>query len=163
MGSEQLHLGYELDDERAVYISSFNDFLKEIRPILDVLTFVSWVLSFFLVVSYIGCHINDNSKNVGILRTLGISRKNTAKIILYESIFISFLSILIANILASAGLRQANKYLYVTAENMQISFISINRGIWFVVDIVLLILVVSCTYIPIYNMSKKKPIVLLDG
>lgn len=154
---------YYIDTTMAIYIDSFHVFLENMSAVLSSIVIASAILVSFLLISFIGYHIKDSSKTIGILRTLGVYKKDTIRVFLYESLMISIPVILLANLIGIYGIRYISSRLAGIAKNDAGQFIMIEPYLWILVDILICLFTILVTMIPIHKMSKKKPIDLLNS
>ncbi|MCL2862102.1 MAG: ATP-binding cassette domain-containing protein [Firmicutes bacterium] len=71
--------------------------------IFSLATFLFLVFSVLLMYSFIAASINSRKKDIGILRSLGASQKDIAKIFITEGIIIAILMILFSGVLGFLG------------------------------------------------------------
>lgn len=83
--------------------SSIDIVIKSITNAFVIFSFISLIISFFMIISMIYLSILENKKNIGIFKSLGMKNKDIANIFKYEfvivSIFTSLFSIISIKIL----------------------------------------------------------------
>lgn len=150
-------------DEGCESIYFFVSFINEIKKILYILFFISLLIFIFFLVSYISYAIKDQSKKIGIMRSLGIPKKDIKSIFFINVIMLSLFSMFASSLLFAFVVREINKVYLNYMGKMKFSIITINPFIIMIVVGVILCLSLLCAFVPIQSMAKKSPIDLLKN
>lgn len=115
------------------------------------------VFSTLMIGNYIGASITDKKRDIGILRALGAKANDVYAIFVNESIIIALINALmsiIVTIFACMGLNVLIKDL------TQVSLSVLNFGIRQIAIMIIINIAIAvlASLLPIYRMSKKKPI-----
>lgn len=115
------------------------------------------IFSIIMLANYIGTSVSNKKKDIGILRALGAKTRDVFAIFVSESIIISLINAvasIIVTIFACMGLN------VLIRNETQVDLSVLNFGIRQVVIMIIInvAIAVLASLIPIYRMSKKKPI-----
>lgn len=149
------HPQISIIDEFAKTIKNYKMYLFFINSILAVITI-------FMVITTIGYNIVDNSKKLGILRSIGVEQKDTLKIFIIQAIFVSITGIVTACCLCYLGVIQINKFYMKTILENKFNILFIR---WDNLSTLFLIICIIClisAVIPIKKLSKIKAINLIN-
>ncbi len=141
-------------------ILNIYDFHKTIKQYSIYVSFILVILTFitiFMLVTLISFSIKDSSKMIGILRSLGVRKKNILMIYIFETIIIDIIGITISILIASSALKYVNSaYKEFLSERL---FDIIHMNYLAVFAVITFIFVVSglATIYPINSLSKRKP------
>jgi len=134
-----------------------NTFIYNSRYIILGLGLFSLILTLLLFYSYISISIHNKHNDIGILRSIGASGKDVAKIFLLESIIVGLICAFIANILLHIILIQINLFiqekLYFPIEIFYTNIYSFLFVLFFSLFISYL-----STFIPLKLLTRMKPI-----
>ncbi len=118
------------------------------------------LLSVFLLYNYISTSIARKKQSVGVLRGLGASGKDILLTFLSESLIIAIINGILANVFARFGCSFVNSYI-MNVMNISIQFALFGvRQILIIAAISLATAIVSSA-LPIFKISKKKPVDLI--
>ncbi len=110
-----------------------------------------------LFYSYISVIIDDKKKQTGILRSLGASKKDIAVLFLIESIFLSLIILVLSSVL-TAVLGTVFNNLLINDFGYMFRVLSFGLPSILVILAVTLIISAIATAIPVFRLSKLKPI-----
>ena len=141
----------------AKLIYKFEDSLHKLDVYIILSLVICCICIMILCVSLISYSIKDQSKMLGILRSLGFTRSDTLKIFIWEAIIVGIAGTIISIILLYSFLLFANYNYAKTLEEYQFQLLFFKMAS-------LLAIVVSCpiislvsSFIPVLRLSKKKP------
>lgn len=129
--------------------------------LIQCFTISSIVLAFFsglLLSNFISNSIKIRSKEVGILRAMGISSKETFKMFSVETIIVCISSLIIGTILSILGILLFNNSLLSLINSSILSFGIINFLLLLAIAIIVSIV---ATFVPVYKLSAKSPISII--
>ncbi len=132
---------------------SMSDSIKWIALIVGI---SFGVFSSLLLFSFVTDSIRNKEKEIGILRSLGASAKDVFKTFFVESIVISILSIVFANIIGGILIFVINSSL--ASNFMNISLFKYNFLVIFIIITISLTVSVLSSLIPIIKICKKNTI-----
>ena len=148
--------------EPAVYkIHTFSNMLNDIIPVLYVLLGAIFILSVLMISNYISVSIRENNKNIGILRAVGVRKKDVLAIFLYETIFVYLLSLVVSLVAVQVFLVYINKLFRQTLTERMYSIILFDGKGSVGVYLIMLVSCLVCVIIPIKKLAKKKPIEII--
>lgn len=138
-------------------------FIKSIKKVLIILFLIATVVLAAFLISYMSYSVKDQSRKIGILRALGIPKKNIVVIFLLNVLFMTTVSLVMATFLYGFVIRELNQAFIRSIAELALVFNIITIHPLLVVEVIAMILAGSfiTTYIPIHQMSKKSPITLL--
>ena len=157
--------------ERGLMLNWYNNSVLEvirtnettIRQGADLFLYADLALSvfaIFMLYNYMSTSIASKKQSVGILRALGAGGKNILVTFLIESLIVSLINGILANICAVVGCLLVNKYI-VEVMGISVHFALFGiRQILMISGVSLLTAIVS-SLLPIIKISKKKPVELI--
>lgn len=131
--------------------------IDQMRGLIFIIGLALAVFSIMMLSNYIATSISNKKRDIGVLRALGAKASDVFAIFVNESIIIAMVNTIlsiITSIFLCGGLNRMIK-------NMtQVSFTTLNFGmrqiaIMIIINIAIAVL---ASLLPIYKMSKKKPI-----
>ena len=146
-----------IHDDVAIELEMVQVPMNKIRGIVMMLGIGLALFSIVMLSSYIGNSITDKQRDVGILRALGAKASDVFAIFLNESVIIALINAalsIVVTIFACMGLN-------VLIRNMtQVDLSVLNFGIRQVAIMIIINIAIAvfASFVPIYRMSKKKPI-----
>lgn len=126
--------------------------------VLIIIVFV--MLSILLNLAFISYSIYDNHKNIGVLRAMGVRRKDIIAIFMAEAIVMALASYVIANALMFVLIGKVNQSLS-SAENGYIAYFHRSTVMALVIFIIAIVMTVASAIGPVIAMSRKKPVSLI--
>ncbi|MBE6648210.1 MAG: ATP-binding cassette domain-containing protein [Ruminococcaceae bacterium] len=156
-------LDVKINENGCQTIYMFKDTIENIQSFLYVLLALSVAIFIFFLVSYVSYSISDRSKQIGIMRSFGIPKKNIVAIFVINIILLSFATIPI--VIGGFGgligyLNQVFDSHYMN--NIGFDIIVVNKIAIFIIELIVLALSYIFSLIPILNMSKRSPNELLN-
>lgn len=115
------------------------------------------VFSILLIYSFISFSLEEKKEEIGILRCLGVSKRDTFNIFSLEGLFIAFISVVIALIICAILIYPVNNIMiknYIT--NLSPYKIHI-LGVLMMLAVSVITTIISML-IPLFNFNKKTPI-----
>ncbi len=146
-----------MHDGVAIELELVQEPLNEMRGIILILGLGLVVFLIMMMVNYIGASISNKKRDIGILRALGAKASDVFAIFVNESIIIAMINAVLAIIVALFTCMGLN----VMIKNMtQVGYTVLFFGIRQIalMVVVSIAIAVITSLIPIYRMSKKKPI-----
>lgn len=148
--------GISINEPNISYIQHVKMFAERFVPIFWGILIILALIIGFLIISLIGFIIQDNKKQIGILRTLGFTNGDTIKIFLVEvfmlmvaTLLTTVVLIIIVNSVINHGFKQS---IYEQPYNI-LRFDALSM---LVVSVSLVILSLICSMLPIYRISKER-------
>jgi len=116
--------------------------------------------SIFMLYNYISTSISSKKQSIGVLRALGACGKDVLSIFFSESLMVSIINGILANVFAVIGCSLVNAYV-VDVMNVSVHFALFGfRQVLIILAISLLTAIVS-SILPIIKISKEKPVELI--
>ena len=130
-------------------MSDYNSFLKY--------AIIIGLVACLLLFNFIGASINNQKREIGILRAIGATKSDVVKIFSLEGLFICIMSIIIASTVSMYGVT------YLQEANMAMYQFDVNIFHFGIVEIMITSVIgivgaVIASFIPIMRIAKKKPI-----
>ncbi|MCL2861888.1 MAG: ABC transporter ATP-binding protein/permease [Firmicutes bacterium] len=121
------------------------------------------VFSVFLLYSFIASSISSRKKDIGILRSLGASRFDTARIFINEGVLIAILSIILASILCFLGYFFLDMFFLSNLGAVAETYTLISFGIRqiFLMSAVTIAGVAAAIFLPILKIARKQPVAVI--
>lgn len=134
-----------------------------IRQVADLFLYVALALAFFsvfMLYNYMSTSIANKKRSVGVLRALGAGGKDILFTFLTESLLISVVNGILANVFAVIGVNLVNAYI-VKIMNISVHFALFGLRQVFVISIISLLTAILSSALPIFKITKKKPVELI--
>lgn len=128
-----------------------------------VIMIIMILLTVFLMISFISYSIKDNSKTIGILKSLGINEKDIKKVFIIEPMVIVGWALVIALILLIISLKFANIEVARVMEYRSYDIIETKWGYIVLVEMLTFILGIISAWIPIKLMNEQTIIKTIRG
>ena len=158
------HYRFDLDDAAVIFsnpqinaISKADGTLQALSDIFVYAAIGFAVVACVLFYSYIHASIIGRKKEIGILRSLGASKKDVFLVFFGESILISIISVILAVLLFGFGTMGFNIFLN-TRLLMPISLLRVSVRQIAIILALSVGVALAATFIPCYRNSCKKPI-----
>lgn len=136
-------------------IESFKNTINEIKPILFLVLAISIGINIMTINTFIGISIDENKKNIAIMRSLGITTKDCSRIFIFEY-GILFLNTLILTVISIAIISNRVNILYSGKMNENnIKIIAINIFILVITSLVELFSNYFSIVFPIKKLKKR--------
>lgn len=149
--------GYVHNTHVSNELYDYNKTIKQFKDISYWLTLFICIFTSILMYTFISNSIEYKKKDIGILRSLGLSGKDCSKIFIIESIIIDIFVTIIAIITTVYLANRLNKYLnYLIGTNiayLDFNIVSISLLIMFG-----LLLAIISSYLPVRSIARMKPI-----
>ena len=150
---------------RTVYSSTMDTVKKVVDKVSTIATYsaiFSLVFSVILFVFFTLTSVNSNKKSIGILRALGAKTSDIYKIFYLESFLMGFFAMILSSIGCYLSVVVANKLI---SSNLfvNVSPIIFKPDILIILFIVLIILTTISFVIPIFKITKTKPIDVINN
>ena len=149
------------NDPSIMKILEFKAVLVELKSIINFFLIIILLLTFIAIVNYITSSIKENSKNIGILQALGVSRTDVSIVFLLESWIVYFIATIISVVTSLSFLYYVNywfnKGIPTTSYNIIIWNIPVSLGVFVMIFI---FCIISSLY-PIFKLTKKRPVEII--
>lgn len=141
-------------------IYRLDDYLKISATIFNVIAFAFMFFAVLLTYTFISSSITQRKKDIGILRSLGASRRDIAGIFIIEGIVIAVLEIILASLACYLGFLVVQKYFIsqfgYLAETYKIITYGI-RQVLLMAGVTIAAIAVSI-FMPIFRIANKQPV-----
>ena len=134
-----------------------------IHQVADLFLWVALALalfSVFMLYNYMSTSISSKKRSVGVLRGLGAGRKDILLAFLTESLFISAVNGVFANVFAVLGVNLVNKYI-LEIMNISVKFALFGVRQILIISVVSVLTGLLSSILPIFKIAKKKPVELI--
>ena len=134
-----------------------------IHQVADLFLWVALALalfSVFMLYNYMSTSISSKKRSVGVLRGLGAGRKDILLAFLTESLFISAVNGVFANVFAVLGVNLVNKYI-LEIMNISVKFALFGLRQILIISVVSVLTGLLSSILPIFKIAKKKPVELI--
>ena len=141
-------------------IEQNKDSLKDFSNLFLYVSIALAVFSVFMLFNYISSSIVSKKQSIGVLRALGSNGKDIFTMFTAESLFISIVNAILANIMAFIGCIFVNMYI------KDVMHLTINFAIFgfrqvIIISAISIITGIISSLIPIIRICKEKPIELI--
>ena len=147
-----------INEPSVTKIYDFNNSLLFLKSIILLILILVFIITFFMIYNYISFSIKNNSKKIGILRALGVTKIDTLKIFIFESIIISIISLLLCLILSGVFIAFVNSFFRSNLSENPFDIIFWNFPCTLFVICTTFIIGLGSSVLPIISLSKKQPI-----
>ncbi len=120
-------------------------------------------IAVFMIYHNINISITYNKKNIGVLRSIGVSKMCTMKIFGMEAIIICTISSILSTIAGVVVMNIVNKTARANIKINPYDILVWNYSVSIVVIVITFVLFISTAIIPIMNYGKKTPIEVIRG
>ena len=142
-------------------IYSVRDMVISLMPVLQILLFIALSITVLVLFSFITFSINSNSRQIGILRSIGVTRNDTVRIFVAETIIIALIALVVSYVMdVVLTIYINNMYAASLAEN-PFNIIIPNIAICLIIPLITVALTLVSSVIPIRMMSKKRPVEII--
>ena len=155
--------GLMFDEPAIECIILFDEAINEIKPILYLLLVVTMAINFIMIGTFINISINENKKNIGILRSLGVKMKECIHIFALEFVVIFMLSIVVVIPAILYIINMANNLYMSELDGVNFCIIDKSYLVFAVMIVLEIIINVVSICIPIRKIKKKKPIEIINN
>lgn len=155
--------GIQIGEEGCQKIYLFHELVKSIRKFIYVLFMIAMAIYLFFLITYVYYAISDRARQIGIMRSLGIPRKDIKSIFSVNVIVLSLATIPFAVFAFSRMINYVNvvfdkRHLQgIGFKIMPVNMISVA-----LLELFFVILSYIFALIPIVKMSKHTPVDLLN-
>ncbi len=141
-------------------IEQNKDSLKDFSNLFLYVSIALAIFSVFMLFNYISSSIVSKKQSIGVLRALGSNGKDIFTMFTAESLFISIVNAILANVMAFVGCIFVNMYI------KNIMHLTINFAIFgfrqiIIISAISIITGIVSSLIPIIRICKEKPIELI--
>lgn len=159
---------YPIDGKEYISNTSFSDrianhafTMKVLAKYIFVISLVFSLFAILLLFNFIGLSITDNKKEIGILRSLGTTKKDVTKIYSIQGLLIGFVSYIISLIMLVIYAYGENNVMFNSKDTLSIERINLV-GLTYqslLIMLIFLIIIVLISSISVSSkISKMKPI-----
>lgn len=142
-------------------IYSVRDMVISLMPVLQILLFIALSITVLVLFSFITFSINSNSRQIGILRSIGVTRADTVRIFVAETIIIALIALVVSYILDTVLTIYINNMYAGSLTENPFDIIIPNIAICLIVPLITVALTLVSSVIPIRMMSKKRPVEII--
>ncbi len=153
----------EIDNIAFNLIYSLSDLFEDLLPYATIVLIILFIITLILNIMHIGYSIKDGAKSIGILRALGVTRRDTLKIFIIEACLIGLMTIALLGIFSMGCTTFINLAFRATLLEFPFNILSFYSFSFFIVAILVLLLSLLSAYLPIVQLAKKKPIDIIKG
>lgn len=157
------------DKSKYVVKTIYSDTISDVKNVVDNISSISiycvifsLVFAIVLFMFFTILSVNSNKKDIGILRALGAKTKDIYKIFYLETFLMGLFSSLLSIIIAYISVDMANvlisQRLFVNVKPIIFKF-----DIIYTLPLVLLLLTLLSFVIPLFKISKTKPIDIINN
>ncbi|MDR0975912.1 MAG: ATP-binding cassette domain-containing protein [Christensenellaceae bacterium] len=159
-GEEQFSLRFVMNTTNSNEIYVIDNIFSIMVGVFDILMWVFLVFAIILLFNFMRNTINGRKKDIGILRSLGASNFDVAKIFIVESVIVAIFVAVLGVIICFAGYKILTNY-FITqigglANKYQLVYFTF-RQIAMMLGITVLTIAISTAY-PIIRISNKQPV-----
>lgn len=148
----------KIDEPSINKIYDFESMIGSIKNAIIFLLSVLIVIAIFMVYHNIYISISYNKKTIGVLRSIGVSKRCTMKIFLVEAIVICTLSCIFATIFGVLVMNFVNKTVRAGVKINPYDLLLWDYPMSIVITLGAFVLFLFTAIIPILNYAKKQPI-----
>lgn len=150
-----------IDEPSVRLIYSVRDMVISLMPVLQILLFIALSITVLVLFSFITFSITSNSRQIGILRSIGVTRNDTVRIFVAETIIIALIALIVSYVMdVVLTIYINNMYAASLAEN-PFNIIIPNIAICLIIPLITVALTLVSSVIPIRMMSKKRPVEII--
>lgn len=143
-------------------ILDFDNLINDIKPILYLILIISMFINFIMIGTFIHISINENKKNIGILRSLGVKMSDCIQIFALEFLIMFLCSVVVVIPVIIRIISMVNNMYRNSLEEINYCIIDKSYIIFAIVFIVEIVVNVLSIYLPIKNIRRKNPIEIIN-
>lgn len=144
-------------------IVSFDSTIQKMKLILSMILIIVVTLNFILIGTFVNISINENRRNIGILRSLGVTMQECMHIFSIEFYTIYLASTAIATSAVFIIINIINNFFSQGLSEVKYDIIKFNIIVYLVVLVAECIIGYISIRIPISRMKKQKPVETIRG
>mmetsp|Transcript_45905 Transcript_45905/g.33658 ORF Transcript_45905/g.33658 Transcript_45905/m.33658 type:complete len:197 (-) Transcript_45905:40-630(-) len=129
--------------------------------LLAIIAFIALILTFFLLLISTNQNIKENVWELGVLRAVGLSQKQSQRIFMYEAFAVILTAVLLGLLigLAVAIALTAQFYMFI-----ELPFkLAFPLGLFLLMVVMVLVTTFLSVYLPVKEISRKRIAVILKG
>lgn len=142
-------------------IYSVRDMVISLMPVLQILLFIALSITVLVLFSFITFSINSNSRQIGILRSIGVTRTDTVRIFVAETIIIALIALVVSYMIDIVLTIYINNMYAGSLTENPFNIIIPNTAICLIIPLITVALTLISSAIPIRMMSKKRPVEII--
>lgn len=154
--------GIKTENYQAEFVYDKFETLKTNKSLITFSIMIIGLLLFLLVILFFSFNVRDNHKKIGILRALGVTKKDIARMLMVEFSFMTGITLIFALLIECVYLAYYN---WNIKKSFRIAFSMIHMN-WFTIlvpDVILVVGMCVAVLLPMYVMANSKPIELIKS
>lgn len=153
--------GLKINEPSIKKIYEYRDMLNSFKPILQIILGVVMGITILVLFSYINFSISFNGRQIGILRGIGVSKKDTIKIFILETGIITIVSLVLSFVFDWLIMEYVNDLYKKGLTEQMFNIIVPNWYMCLFIPIVTVLIALVATVVPINGLARLKPIEIL--
>ena len=153
--------GLWFDEPAAYQIYDFKAMVTEILPVLWILLAAVSLVTLLNMISYISASIRGNSKNIGILRALGVTKRDVSAIFVVESFVVYWIAAAISLLLSLIFMKYVNGLYQESLNERMYNIITWDHLIASILIAITFVICALVSLIPIRKMERLTPIEII--
>ena len=155
-----LESGILLDNQEVQSIIDADNMLKNLDAVFLPALLLIFSALFFALCLFFSCNIKDNESKIGVMRALGVRKKDVRKMFALEAYMIGGVMSVLGCLLALMAIAVINRRMHlkgcVATSQISISFVTCV-----IVFVVIFVTTVLTVWVPLHLFLKKRPIDLI--
>ena len=152
-----------IDEPSILQIYNFKNTIQNFIRILRIVALVLVIVTLFMLLSYVSNSISSNIRAIGILRSLGVRKRDTLKIFIAEALLICLLSLVLSIIGLAVFADYCNLEFAKSLVENKFDIVVINIPQLLIISMLTVIFTLSSLTVPIVLLAKKTPIQIING
>lgn len=152
-----------IDEPSISQIYNFQNTIQSFINVLKTVAIILVIIALFMLLSYVSNSISSNTRTIGILRSLGVRKRDTLNIFVVEAMFISLLSLVLSMVGLVAFAAYGNIEFSKTLVENPFNIIVINIPHLIVISSLTVLFTLSALSIPIMLLARKTPMQIINN
>ena len=153
--------GLKINEPSINKIYAYKSMLDSLKPILQIILGVVMGITILVLFSYINFSISFNGRQIGILRGIGVSKKDTIKIFIVETSIITTVSLALSLVFDWLIMEYVNDLYKKEMIEQLFNIIVPNWYMCLFIPVVTVLIALVATFVPINGLAKLKPIEII--
>lgn len=151
--------GYRFTDPSLQAVYEWVDLIPLFRRYIIFFVVLFMLLTMMMLLTFVSCSVRDQSRKIGILRAVGVGKRDTLAIFILEAALLTGISLLVGVVASLVLLGIVNsKFASLMSIANPLTLFFVNPLSMILAVLAILLFSLLSVWLPIRSFSKKKPI-----
>lgn len=144
-------------------VNSLNSLLNDLLPYILIIIIALTLIVVFLNITCIAYSIKDNSRLIGILRAIGLSKTDTLTTFIIQAMVLCTATILLFLLISVIGTVVINEVLLLSYSKMQFNILYFDAFVFLGISALIMAIASLSAALPIIRLANKHPVELIKS